>query len=264
MSKRLHLLGALRVALFAAPAYPVSGQIAAPAQSRPPVPAVPAAPGKYDFQWEKYTVRSAPAGKAFYVFEGQQPVAILAQGTEGKSAFYPIVSGPAAEELRASFSRYEKAKGVGATPLSKTSTVASITTSPLQATKRAGMPPMIFHSGGVHVSLNDGTSVEFLPGSIEVTMPAVMPSLPATKVSFSSNINGEIGQALGETGIAVNGKPIDRQEKGPVWDGLKALVLSLALGRAAQAARLAGDAPARPPGSPDYVAVVAEIQRHLN
>jgi len=263
MSSRLHLFEiALTAALVAAPAIAVFGQKSAPARALPPVPAVPT---KYDFQWETYTVNAARDGKAFYVFEGPEPVGIGVLGADGKPEIFPIVFGAAAEELKASFKRYQKANGAGAVPLSKASTVASITTPPLPATSRDGTPRVAFDANGSHVWLSRGTSVDFLAASIEVTMPAAIPSLPATRIIFSSQVKGgTIGQVLGETGITVNGKPIDWQRKGPLWDGLKALVLKLALGRAAQAATIAGNAPARPADAPDYVALVADIEKHLD
>src|SRR5437762_5203357 len=144
MSIRLHLPEiALTVALIVA-AVLVFGQKSAPAQSLAPVPALPATPTKYDFQWERYTVWVAQGGRAFYVFERQQPVGIATPGADGKPEIFPILSGAAAEELKASFKRYQKANGVGATPLSKTSMPASTTTPLLTATRRDRTPPVAF------------------------------------------------------------------------------------------------------------------------
>src|SRR5580700_10867706 len=90
MSRRLHLPEiALTAASVAAPAFPLFGQKSVGAQSFSPVPAVPAAPGKYDFQWEKFEARAAPGGHAFYVFEGQQAVGIGTQGADGKPDIFP-------------------------------------------------------------------------------------------------------------------------------------------------------------------------------
>lgn len=260
MSKRLHLPEiALTASLIAASAILVFGQKSGRAQALPPVPTVPAVPSKYDFQWENYTVNASPRAKAFHVFEGLQPVGIAVLGADGKPEIFPIVSGAAGEELKASFERFKTAKGVRAPFLPTVPAAASITLSPRPATSSGGTPRVAFDANGSHVSLVGGTTVDFLAASIEVKMPAAIPSLPATRISFSAS-----GQALRETGITVNGRPINWQRKGPVWDGLKALVLELALGRADQAARIAGNAPGRPADAPDYVALVADIEKHLN
>ena len=266
MSNRSHLSEiARRAALVAAQAIPVFGQKSVPAQSLPLGPAVPAAPTKYDFQWEKYTANLAPGGKAFHVFEGPQPVGIAAIAADGKAEIFPIVSGAAAEELKASFERYTQAKGVGATFLSRTRATSSIALSRLPDTGPSGTPTVIFDAKGSHVSLTGGTSVDFLVARMDVTMPAAIPSLPATRISFSSKgQGGAVGEAIGEMGITLNRNPINLQRTGPVWEGLKALVLRLALSRAARAAQIVGNAPRRPAGSPDYVALVAEFEKRLN
>jgi hypothetical protein len=181
MSLRLHLPEiALAAALAATPAVPVFGQKSAGTQSLSPVPAVPAAPGKYDFQWEKFEARAAPGGNAFYLFEGQQPVGIGTQGTDGKPYIFPIVSGTAAEELIASFERFKRAKGVGVTFLSRTP-VASIASPPRQATNGSGTPRAAFDANGSHILLVGGTTVDFLAASLEVTMPSAIPGAPPTE-----------------------------------------------------------------------------------
>lgn len=253
---------ALIAVLIAASTTAVLGQRPGRAQSLPPVPAVPAAPTKYDFQWENYTVNAARDGKAFYVFEGPEPVGIGALGADGKAEIFPIVSGAAAEELKTSFKRYQKANGVGATPLSRTPAVVPIKTSPLPATSGGGTTRVTFDATGSHVSLGGGTSVDFSASSIEVSIPAAIPGLPATRIRFNSKVEEWIKvQALGDTRITVNGQPIGLQKKGPVWEGLKALVLTRALDKAAQAAQIAGNAPGRPADAPDHVVLVANIER---
>jgi hypothetical protein len=108
-----------------------------------------------------------------------------------------------------------------------------------------------------------GTTVDFLAASLEVMMPSAIPGATANRISFDSTGKAGIrSQGLGETGITMNGKPISyRQKKGPVWDGLKDLVLMPALYKAAQAAQIARDAPVRPSVAPDYVAIVASIEK---
>jgi hypothetical protein len=226
------------------------------AQSFPPVRSVPAPPGKYDFQWEKFTARAARGGRAFYIFEGQQPVGIGAVGADGEPTIFPIVAGAGAEELRASFRRYRKANGVGAKPLAST---------PLPAASGGGKPRVTFDVNGAHISLTGGAAVDFLAGAIEVTMPTAIPSVPATRISFHSRVRrGIIGQPLAETDITLNGDPMNWQRKGPVWDGLKALVLNLALSIAAQAAHIAANTPGRPANATAYVTLVADAEKHLN
>lgn len=266
MSNRLHLPKmAMRAALVAAGTISIFGQKARQAQSLPPVPAVSAAPTKYDFQWEIYTFNAAPSGKALYVFQGRQPVGIAALGADGKPNIFPIVSGAAADELDGSFKRYQKANGVGATPPPRTSATAPIDTSPPPTTSGGGAPRVAFDASGSHVLLAGGTRVDFLNGSIEVAMPAIIHGLPGTTVRFNSRVKGGTKeQALSETAITLNGKAIDWQRKGPVWDGLKDLVLAVALGKAAQAATIAGSTPRRPANAPDYVALVDDIENYLN
>src|SRR5580658_1540595 len=110
-SSRLRKI-ALIAAVVAVPVIPGFGQTLVEG-----LPAVPAAPGKYDFQWEVYTVSPASNGKALYVFEGafesQQLVAIASLSANGRPEVFPIVSGAAAEDLKASFERFVRTKGIG-------------------------------------------------------------------------------------------------------------------------------------------------------
>src|SRR6185437_6751111 len=102
-------------------------------------------------------------------------------------------------------------------------------------------------------SLVDGVGVDFRGSGIDLTIPAAITDLPATRVRFDSAVDA------GQTRITLNGTLITWQRKGPVWESIKGLVLRLALSRAAQAAKLAADAPGRPALARDYVALVAEI-----
>ena len=157
MYKRL--FDALRTVLYTAPAVPIVGTSVATAQSFAPTPAVPAAASKYDFQWEKYAVRTAPSGDAFYVFEGPQPVGVLAKGVDGKPELFPLFTGTTEDELRASLKRYEDANGNGARPLCKTPMEAPKAIPPIPGATRSGVPPVVFDFGGAQVTLIDGTRV---------------------------------------------------------------------------------------------------------
>jgi hypothetical protein len=250
---------ALIAAVIAFPVIPGIGQTLAEG-----LPAVPAAPGKYDFQWEVYTVSPASNGKVFYVFEGafesQQLVAIASLSANGRPEIFPIVSGAAAEDLKASIERFLRAKGIGRTLLSRKS--AAIPTSLPPPTGQA--PKVAFGSSGTHVLLSRGARVDFSPAGVEVTMPTILPTVPATRIGFAMFDGHIVGRPFGEMGITVNGKSIDWRRQGPVWDGLKEFVLELALANARQAAQIAARASGRPVDAPDYVALVADIARHLN
>jgi hypothetical protein len=233
------------------------------AQSPASVPASHASLGKYDFQWEQYTAKLSRRGDAFYIFAGQEPVGIGTLAEDSKPDVFPIVSGVAEDELRASFERLKRARGVGVSFLSRATTEPPYPLSTVQGPSKRETPTMKIDADGYHVSLNSGTNVDFSVSSILVTTPATS-SLPADRICFSSRGKGWIlDPTHGETGIMVNGKPINWKRKGPVWDGLKDLVLEPALYKAAQAATITASAAGRPPGTPDYVSIVANIEKEL-
>lgn len=258
---RVFVSGRLRLCRIASAALvivPVFYGGSAGAQSHSLGSAVPAAPSKYDFRWRKYTATLALGGRVFHIFDGPQPVGIASLGADGRIDLYPLVSGKPAEELRAAFEGYKKARGVGATSLLGRSAADTKASSPRPAGWRGETPTIRFDASGSHVSLIDGVSVDFQGDGIDLTMPAAVPDLPATKVCFGPIVGA------GETRITLNGNPIAWQRRGPIWESLKGLVLRLALSRAAQAAKLAADAPGRPAVARDYVALVADIQRQVN
>ena len=244
---------ALTVALMIGP-----GVLRGPAVAQSLGSAVPAAPSKYDFRWGKYTATLAPGGKVFHIFEGPQPVGIASFAADGKIELYSIVSGKPEEDLRAAFNDYKKARGAGTTSLLERPTGGSTALAPRSSGGRGKTPTIIFDANGLHISLIDGVSVDFQGAAIDLTMPAAVPDLPATRVRFDSAVD------TGQTRITLNGTLITWQRKGPVWESVKGLVLRLALSRAAQAAKLAADAPGRPAIARDYIALVAEIERQLN
>lgn len=223
-----------------------------------PVPlgnAVPALPGKYDFRWEKYDASAAPGGKAFYIFDGLQPVGIGTLNSAGVPEIYAIASGVAADQLRNSFERFRKAKGRGATSLSRVPAAGAL--SRLRAASVRGTPRVTFDPGRTRVLLVGGTVVEFLPGHLEVRMPPALPEMAPTEVTFDQTSSREIE-------ITLNGKAIDMVRRGPVWDGLKALVLKLAASRAGQAAAIVATATGRPASAPSYLAFASEVEKSLD
>ena len=239
------------------------GQITNRAQTLPPVPAVPAAPTKYDFEWELYTFTPAPSGQALYIFEGSQPVGIAAIGPDGKPEIFPIISGVAAEELRSSFTRYLKANALGMMPPKRRPQKATMPMFSPPTTGLGRLPKVKSDTNGTHVQLASGTRVDLLNEGMEVTMPTGLPGLPDTTVRFRLTKNGTKALGARDVLIALNGNPIICERKGPVWMGLTDLVWAVALGKAAQAAEIAGDSPGRPATAPNYVLLVDEIAARL-
>ena len=203
-------------------------------------------------------ISPAPAGNAMYIFEGafesQQPVAIAIMDA-GRPQIFPIVGGRAAEDLKESLARFVEAKAHGRTFLSK-STTRGIALVPLP---RGEMPRVALDSGGAHVWLSQGASVSFSAGSLEVTMPRTLPSLPQTRINFA-NVIGPGHQS--RMNISVNDKNITLRQ-GPIWDGLEQLVLLPALRQAGRAAVIVAGAPGKTQGTPDYIAFVSNISRNL-
>lgn len=239
------------------------------AQSPRPTPAVPAAPGRYDFHWETYTVNAAPSGKAFYIFQGefedQQPIGIAVLGENGNPQIFSIVSGNAAEALEASFERFKKAKGARANALLLRTVAPTSIKRPLRTTTGGPTPTVAFDPDGSHVLLSHGTTVDFLAGRTEVIMPATQAGLPPIKIEFRPrDERNAVDHAAFETGVTFNGRPLECRRKSPLWEALKDLVLDVALARASQAAQIAAMASGRPVDAPDYVARVADIVRHLD
>jgi hypothetical protein len=203
--------------------------------------------------WEDFQARVAPGGKALYIFEGTQPVGIGTRGANGRPELFPLISGRAADRFRASFARFERAHGAGASPLSPRSTATGNSRLP---SIPAG-PAVRFAADECEVVLVDGTSVRFLHRSLEVKMPTTVADTSETAIRFESPLEG------GRVAVILNGQSLTMPRNGPVWDGIGDLVLKLALGRAAQAAQLARAAPTPAARRYDYLAVVANIAGNL-
>lgn len=255
-----HVLLTLTALLSAVSASAIA-QTLGPRQPSPPVQAVAAAPSKYDFEWEQYAISVTRGGTILYIFQQRQPVAVAGLEPSGTYQILPIVSGRAAEELTASLERFKRAKRRGGGPLSITLVSASSKPSALLAashdTERSVNPDRI------HIALKDGTTVDLSPLSIDVVIASALPNMPGTRIRFTPFVNAHIaGPASNEVEIVVNGMPITWQRKGPLWDGLKGILLLQALGKAAEAAHIYRSASGGT-HDPDYIATIAGIERGL-